>query len=269
MMRRTLPLAGLFHCSTVSASPLSSIITGNGNLAATSYLARLTVLDMSFTTQCKLSSWCSISQSDSHDLIADARESFGHGFNHPQKQTHERVCRFYVANSGSIAVNARDNFFELLENPLSVNSGLLDGRALLALDRFASLNRDTLVRESLSGLLVELRVNRTNKLDQGLRAFLENGPYPMQRFRLAATTSLLERPIILDRSFMQNLQDYWHYGRTINRIVDSMDTFLHVPDLVAERANAGIQAIVRFEQVADELDIAVQQYLASLGVVSI
>jgi hypothetical protein len=170
---------------------------------------------------------------------------------------------------GIIATNARDNFFELLEKPLAVNSALLDGGALLALDRFASLNRDSLVKESLSGLLVELRVNRSNKLEQGLRVFLENGPYPMQRFRLAATSAMLVRPIILDGDFIQNLQDYWHYGRTVNQIVDSMDTFLHVPDLVAERARTGIQTITKFEQLADKLDKAVMQYMASLGVVSI
>lgn len=211
----------------------------------------------------------SVSQSDSHDLIADAKESFGHEFNHPQKKTSERVCRFYAANAGSIATNARDNFFALLETQLSVNSALLDGRALLALDRSATLNRDSLAKESLCGLLIELRVNRTNKLEHGLNAFLENGPYPMQRFRLAATSAMLERPIILDGNFIQHLQDYWHFGRSINQIVDSMDTFLHVPDLVAERARTGIQTIPKFEQLADKLENTLREYLTSLGVVSI
>lgn len=76
-----------------------------------------------------------IHQTESHGLVADAKESFAHDFHHPQKQTKERVCRFYVANAGSIATNARDNFFAILEQSIASNSVLLDGSALLSLTR--------------------------------------------------------------------------------------------------------------------------------------
>lgn len=98
-----------------------------------------------------------INQNDSHGLVQDARESFAHDFHHPHKQTEERICRFYVANAGTIAANARDNFFAILERPMGSNSVLLDGPALLSLDRFAALNRGAMTRELLSGSLVEIR----------------------------------------------------------------------------------------------------------------
>jgi len=106
----------------------------------------------------------SIGQAASHELIADARESFGHEFRHPQQGTEERVSRFYVANAGSITTNCRDNFFTLLEPTIRSNCVLLDGRGVVALDRIASLTHDAFALQAISGVIAELNYNESCNL---------------------------------------------------------------------------------------------------------
>ena len=103
----------------------------------------------------------SIRQSDMEKLIDDCRQAFRRPFRHPNTGAEHRISTFVVANAGSIAHNARDNFFRAATD--AEHGGavkMLDGKALLALDRWATIIRVDQVGEVLTGLLIEVRYNR-------------------------------------------------------------------------------------------------------------
>lgn len=206
-----------------------------------------------------------INQSESHGLVDDARESFAHDFHHPQTQTEERVCRFYVANAGTIATNARDNFFAILERPIASNAVLLDGPALLSLDRFAVVNRGTTTRELLSGLLLEIRWNRSISLDQRLGEFISTTRLPTARLRLAAIIAMLERPVILEDRFLHDLQEYWDLARIANHVVDSIDAPFRTADSQHQLAHFAIERLAELGHRGEFLEEALMARLSELG----
>lgn len=83
----------------------------------------------------------SISQKNSHCLVDDVVEAFTHPFTHPQTGKEEYISKFYVANAGSIAPNARANFFKRLATMNIRKVSLLDGQALKVRERWASVPR--------------------------------------------------------------------------------------------------------------------------------
>lgn len=113
----------------------------------------------------------SISQSDSEGLIEDAKQAFRHPFRHPNTGEEHRICMFIIANGGNIAPNARENYFAALSMPHGGQIRMFDGKALLALDRWATLNRVEYVGETIMGLLIELSFN--NNLISGIRPMIK------------------------------------------------------------------------------------------------
>jgi len=94
----------------------------------------------------------SISQSDSHALIQDCREAFGNPFRHLSTGAEERISTFTVANGGSIADNARTNFFNTLASPHGGHIRMLNGKELVELDRWAAVRQVESVGPQLTGL---------------------------------------------------------------------------------------------------------------------
>ena len=87
-------------------------------------------------------------------------QAFNNPFTHPHNSEQYRISRFYVVNGGSISDQAKDHFFNGIHNPTErVNTRLLDGKALIALDRLAAYKRGEYIKEQLSGLVTEIRFN--------------------------------------------------------------------------------------------------------------
>jgi hypothetical protein len=166
----------------------------------------------------------SISQSDSEGLINDAKESFRHPFTHPNKGNVERISTFTVVNAGSISDNAKQNFFVALE-VFGRNVQMLDGPALLVLDKSAAFTQRQIVGERLTGMLLEIRENRStiDVLSKGLEMYvLDISGFPMPRMRAVAISAYLETPFSTIQLPFAALQEYWQYTNSLNAIVDSM-----------------------------------------------
>ena len=124
----------------------------------------------------------SIGQADSEGLIDDCKQAFRHPFRHPTTGGEHRIASFVVANAGSIGDNARANFFTAatyMEHGGAVK--MLDGKALLALDRWATVKRVEQVGEVLTGLLLELRFDHTvlNAIENCVRNKIKTSSTPM------------------------------------------------------------------------------------------
>ena len=207
----------------------------------------------------------SISQSDSHKLVEDARESFGHPFEHPERKTSEFVSRFYVANAGSISDNARSNIFSLLDRATSANTVLLGGHALVALNQNATATRDGFVAEVLTGLLLEFRTNRSNNLYESICNYATEDVYTFVRYRLTATTRMLDTPVVNDYEILQFLYEIWHHGTVTNSLVDSADTPLNVPEMKKIRFQYAKSTAEAFLTAIDSVQPRIEQLLADLG----
>ena len=175
------------------------------------------------------------------------------------------MCRFYVMNAGSIADNARDNVFALLERPSAANCVLLDGPALLTLDRFAAISRGTMVEQLLAGLLIEVRSNRSSPLGPGFNRFASTRQVSLARLRVAATVAMLERPVILESAFLVSLQDYWDLARTVNHVADLIDIPFLNSSAQDERVRVGIDLIARLDEQSRVLERLLLSTMADLG----
>lgn len=102
----------------------------------------------------------SIGKEAMHGLVQQCDEAFLAPFNHPQTGQVQRISTFYAITPGSVSDEARELFFSALHHKHSDNVRILDGKALLALDRFAVISRSENIRESLDGLLNEVRFAR-------------------------------------------------------------------------------------------------------------
>lgn len=186
----------------------------------------------------------SISLGDSHLLVQDAEQATHNAFKHPQTGREEFISCFYVANAGDISDQARENFFSTVARRGIRDARLLDGNALILLDRAVSLNRNANVRERLTGLLQEVRRNR-NVLAQtvtDLPAYADdiaNKPFPFQRCRNSASGAYLNAPFSIPGLSIDIVDQYWEIIRMLNDVADSIG----VPGLVSgdyrkERAKA-------------------------------
>ena len=212
----------------------------------------------------------SISQSDSNDLIQDCREAFNNSFRHPNTGAQERISSFLVANAGSIAPNARTNFFNALNTPHGGHIRMLDGKGLLALDRWATVNQVESVAEYLSGLLLELRYN--DRLIVGVRSavksYLENEetPLPIERLRIGATTNYLTRPFISTRIDIEVVNQYWH--KVANLLNPALDSLMRFGSRTENRRILGGNVLIWADEIArlgQALELAMTTVLMQLG----
>jgi hypothetical protein len=210
----------------------------------------------------------SISLSDSHELIQDAEQATHNPFRHPQTGREEYISSFYVANAGDISDQARENFFNTLTRRNIRDARLLDGPALLLLDRWASLSRGNLIRERINGLLMETRINRRvfSTLPAMMRENIEQGgPVPLQRARLNATASFLAAPVFSERINFQTVEGYYETSRLVNAMADEYTGTM----IGGDYKKARFQGITQYAPIAlsqgDLLSASLQVLLADVG----
>jgi len=182
----------------------------------------------------------SLSLSDSHSLIQDAEQATNNPFRHPQTGREEFISCFYVANAGNISDSGRENFFNTLSRKGIRDARLLDGNALLLLDKAATLNRNAILQERLTGLLQEVRVNRNlvQNFVSDLQAFVEDPaakPFPFLRFRNTASSNYLNAPFPIPELSIDVIDQYWQIIRMLNDLANSVDGPLSVDDFRKRR----------------------------------
>jgi len=179
------------------------------------------------------------------DLLHDVSQAFNNPFTHPHNGEQHRISRFYVVNGGSISDQAKDHFFNGIHNPTErVNTRLLDGKALIALDRLAAYKRGEYIKEQLSGLVTEIRFNGRVLLslsDQMPKYIKDGAPFPINRCRLQATSAILERTMLIDPELLSNTEQYWQVIRSINDVADSIGTMISMEQFKEVRTHGLVQ----------------------------
>ena len=211
----------------------------------------------------------SIGQADSEKLIEDCKDAFRHSFRHPNTGAEHRICTFVVANAGSISDNARDNFFAAATN--AEHGGavkLLDGKALLALDRWATIKRVEDVGAVLTGLQNELRYNAawTPLITTAMDACVKDGNSvsPIERLRTDASAAYIQKPILPMYLDSRIVEVYWHYACCINRFLDVENGLCLTPARV-ELAKTILDNFAMLNSAGAKVDEGIAAALATLG----
>jgi len=76
---------------------------------------------------------------------------------------------------------------------------------------------------------------------------------------------MLERPVLVEAKFIEDLQEYWHVAQAINRIVDSADPPLSAGNFKQKRAEAAIQIIPTLDGLATALEARLVDMVTELG----
>jgi hypothetical protein len=211
----------------------------------------------------------SISLSGSKELIEDAAQATRNPFKRSQTGREDFISCFYVVNAGGFSDQARTHFFNSVARIGVRDARLLDGNALLLLDRAAFLNRDSLVRERLTGLQQEIRVNK--RLVETFRSNLETfavdqaQPFPMQRFRTTACGSYLNAPFAISGLPIPTVELYWQALSMLNKIADSMDGATTTALFVANRATGVPPLATHVLNCGEAIESAIAELLARLG----
>jgi hypothetical protein len=210
-----------------------------------------------------------VNQEMSHDLIRDADEAFGNPFNHPHKGGEYRISGFYAINGGSIPDNSRDNFFNRLRPRYGDNVRLMDGPRLIVLNRFASFNESVFLKERLTGLVLEIRMNRA--ILEGLLASIsgvlaDSGTgFPMQRCRLVAVEATLTQPVITTALFVDKLQQYWERVRILNSLLDSAHQPMTIGNWTQQRLRVALDMLPQIRHDAGIIEGLAVAHLVRLG----
>jgi hypothetical protein len=212
----------------------------------------------------------SISQSDSEGLIVDCRQAFRNPFRNPNTGAEHRISTFVVANAGNISENARTSFFNAVTD--SEHGGavkMLDGKSLLALDRWATIKRVEDVGEVLSGLLIELQFNFTlfDAMEPMFRQFIANpaAPFPAERLLTYAAQHYLaapKLPTLIDTNDV--LLHCFVAERYFNARLDYL-TARETPERIASQGDALLDALSRCRVHVRTLIDAVEAALQHLG----
>jgi hypothetical protein len=161
----------------------------------------------------------SISLNEVEELISDCKQAFMNPFTHPQTGAEERISSFYAVNGGSLGNEAVDHFFNSLRPQFGANVQLFQGRHLLMLDRWSSLSQVQFVGERLTGIKTELAYNLLMSDRIGNALNLKN-TYPIERYRLDATSAYLCIPILPSFVGVDEANAYWHIAANCNRLLD-------------------------------------------------
>ena len=205
------------------------------------------------------------------EVIDDCQQAFTVSFRHPQTGIKEYISTFYAVNGGEFSDQARERYFEALKPRWGDNAKLIDGKALLVLDRWATINRQQLIGETFFGLHAELEENRST-----MREFLPvcrqcianiRTPLPGIRFRDVAISNYLTRPFACDRLPYETMRLYSQQTRLLNRLLDSCCGIIaagHVQGV----ARAIMDVAPEREAWSAAIDEAICRTLAELGPVT-
>lgn len=165
----------------------------------------------------------SIGLTMSKEIIEDAEQAFANPFTHPHKKEQQYISTFYAVNGGSISDEATDNYFNRLMK-YAGNTRLLDGKALIELDRYAAVNRSAGVSDMMRGLLLEYDSNINSLLN--LRVMLleyiadYEKPLPLNRIRDDALSQFLLQPYTSDQNIVHKALRLSQFFRTFNTTMD-------------------------------------------------
>lgn len=201
----------------------------------------------------------------SRSIANDARQAFLNPFQHPQTGRMEWITRFYIVNAGSISEQAIEDIFRQVENQaIASNTVLIDGVGIIALDKVAAYTRGTMVREGITGLLLEIRCNRA------CMEIMRNNltpPITVNRCCLYATAAYLERPFLMQSIPYSVVQHYWQAVRAINAVLDDLTSHVRVGQKDQENRTVAFNGLSEeVSPLADELEAALVSVLAGLGV---
>jgi len=210
----------------------------------------------------------SISLGDSKGLIEDCDQAFANPFVHPHTGASERISSFYAVNGGDISEPARTNYFNQLIRYGS-NVRLLDGKSLIALDRWAAFNRGEMVGETLTGMLIEIRVNRRKMatFQPMLQAYVEDTkkPLPIERLRDAGTTNYLLRPLSPNLINVDEVLWYSEFARMFNNSLEFCLKSLASEENKKDLLRKVIEQSVGFYIWGNHIEEAIQSVLSQLG----
>lgn len=148
----------------------------------------------------------SVSLSESNQLVEQCKLAYGNPFRHPHSGEIHRINSFYVLNGGTFSEQARESFFRQLDNPFGGSIRLIDGPALVMLDRYSSITNVADTRHQLVGLHLEHTHNThiAKALQKQLETYLAEGDKkkrkaPIDRLRHTALDQYLVAPMLSDR----------------------------------------------------------------------
>jgi hypothetical protein len=209
----------------------------------------------------------SIPSSMVQGMVDDVQSAFANPFTHPQTNKQEVITRFYYVNAGSFSEYVPDDFFNRIDR-WKRHTVILDGPALLMLNRWAALNRTVLLRELLSGLILETRWNRSASTDLNnalpKRIADIQAPAHIVRYRLSATLAYLERPPVPSQSMLTLLERYWFFSNSANYILDSADVPIGEPWIKA-RLEAALPMIASADEYGQHVENVATKLLNDLG----
>jgi hypothetical protein len=217
-----------------------------------------------------------IGQNDIQGLIVDCQQAFANPFRQPHTGAAEWINTFYAVNGGSISEQARDHFFNSLAHPYGGGIRLIDGKGLLALDRWAATNRSQTILPHLNGLLMEFGYNSflatriaavfgEYAQQHGLGTNVSKpNPVPPQRFRLNATNRYLERPFCVEAITVLEVQAYWERTSLCNALMDKVIGLTTV-NVVDDVVKTIMQIIPEMGSLARRLEEEIRSVLQSLG----
>lgn len=208
-----------------------------------------------------------ISLSAIEEIVLDCKQAFLNPFVHPHTGSSEYIQAFYAVNGGTFSDEAATHFFNAVGLPFSACSRLLDAKSVMALDRWATLNRIEAVGSLLKGILVEIRYNR--KIAAFVRPYIENylqgtgTEIPTERLRTEASSDYITRPVLPRESLAQNMIQYWHDARRVNWDLD----FAHINTEANRRTllTHALKYLTELVRIDVSITAEVQEALNSLG----
>lgn len=212
----------------------------------------------------------SISVNEIEGLITDANLSFINPFTHPQTGTVERISSFYGVNGGSIAEGASATYFAALAPSRGANVRLLEGKDLIALDRWASMNREQSIASVLSAMVYEIRSNHntvsaiTAWMEQFVNA-KDGGSYPIRRLRTVAVAKYLEAPPIPLQVPTENVSDYFDNCCMWNYVADSIGASVTGGNFKERRLEGLKQLCQQVITFGPRLDAMLRSAMTALG----
>jgi len=172
----------------------------------------------------------SIGKEAAHELIRQCDEAFVTPFTHPQTGHTQRISSFYAVTAGSVSDEARELFFASLQTKHADNVRILDGKSLLALDRFAVISRNESARERLLGIFHECRyssaaLEKAVPMLERIRDGDGNGVvYPSIRLRANAATTFLANPLVFAKVDLVEVERFWSHAHAFNLALDQATT---------------------------------------------
>jgi hypothetical protein len=214
----------------------------------------------------------SIGKEAMHSLIQQCDEAFVKPFTHPQTGQIQKISSFYAVTAGSVSDEARELFFDSLQPKHADNVRILEGKDLLALDRFVVISRSENVRDLLDGLLHECRFGLRvleHVVPELERIAHGNGngvKYPLPRLRVNAVSAFLIRPVLFEDIPLKVAEAFWSRGTAFNQTLDQAGASpLHTVVSIKQPAIAALKLVAGLQQDMQAIADGVERSMARLG----